>query len=233
MVVHAADVRSVSAPPVSSKAAGSGQFAIRIVESASRDRSDRRRVGQAHRARRRGTSESIVKLLPIRAGNRLPFRVKGILREQLNARHWACSGRARPRRLCARSRQVAEQRLARNRPFRPARQGCMRGTSLPVQRGCSQEESARLSYAPSCWVTSLSGPIDCTSRMLLTAARPVEERKKFIADWHLGRVAGSNRAHGISSKPAHWWVQRSLAVWPHVRRCRAARVPAEMERLLG
>lgn len=174
-----------------------------------------------------------MKLLPIRAGNRLPFRVKGILREQLNARHWACSGRARPRRLCARSRQVAEQRLARNRPFRPARQGCTRGTSLPVQRGCSQEESARLSYAPSCWVTSLSGPIDCTSRMLLTAARPVEERKKFIADWHLGRVAGSNRAHGISSKPAHWWVQRSLAVWPHVRRCRAARVPAEMERLLG
>ena len=76
------------------------------------------------------TSESIVKLLPIGSGNRLPFRVEGILRGQLAASHRACGGVARPRRLCARSRQVVEQRLARIRPARPARDGCMCGTSL-------------------------------------------------------------------------------------------------------
>lgn len=45
-------------------------------------------------------------------------------------------------------------------------------------------------------------------------------------------MAGSNRTYGISSKAAHWWVQRFSAVWPRSARRRTARLPAEMEGLL-
>ena len=46
-------------------------------------------------------------------------------------------------------------------------------------------------------------------------------------------MAGPNRIYRMSRKMVNRWTRRSREVWTHMRGSRAARVPAEVERLLG